>query len=206
MAKLLFLYKLIDRIKRNYNYWHHFNKIEKLRKMGLKIGSNVTIMPTAEIDDSYPYLISIGDNSSISKYVQLIAHDQAASKFTEKNYERLGKIEIKENCYIGQSAIILPGVTIGPNVLVSAGSVVNKDIPPNSCVAGVPARVYAKFDDFIEKHKKFADEGKVFDSKDTSHSLNEETIKKVREAVKDGHTYISGFQGKGIESFPYIVN
>lgn len=198
-------YRKLFKYKKNFEHWHHHKKIEELVRNGLRIGKNVTIMPTAEIDDSYPYLISIGDNCSISKYVQLIAHDQATFKFSEDNLERLGKIEIKENCYIGQSAIILPGVTIGPNVLVAAGSVVNKDIPPNSCVAGVPARVYSKFDEFISRQVKQAKVRPNFSSKETMHPISDKLIEKMRPLAEDGDLFIRGFQGGPVETFPYIV-
>ncbi len=198
-------YETLLKYKRNFDYWYHHKKIEELIKNGLRIGKNVTIMPTAEIDDSYPYLISIGDNSSISKYVQLIAHDQATFKFSEENFERLGKIEIKENCYIGQSAIILPGVTIGPNVLVAAGSVVNKDIPPNSCVVGVPARIYSKFDEFIKRQLQNARSGPNFSSNETMHPVSKSIIEKIRPLVEEGDVFIRGFQGGPMETFPYIV-
>ncbi len=200
-----FFYRKLLKYKTNFDYWNHHREIEELIGNGLIVGKNVTIMPTAEIDASYPYLISIGDNSSISKFVQLIAHDQATFKFSKENFERLGKIEIKENCYIGQSSIILPGVTIGPNVLVAAGSVVNKDIPPNSCVVGVPARIYSKFDEFIKKQLDLAMARPNFSSKETMHPVSEDLIEKMRPLCEDGDIYIKGFQGGPMEGFPYIV-
>lgn len=48
---------------------------------------------------------------------------------------------IKDNAWIGMSAIILKGVTVGEGAIVAAGSVVTKDVPPHTIVAGVPARV-----------------------------------------------------------------
>ena len=51
-----------------------------------------------------------------------------------------------DNVYIGMGSIILGNVKIGPNVIIHAGSVVASDIPPNSIVAGVPAKVVGKFD------------------------------------------------------------
>ncbi len=201
----MYFYKKLLSYKRNFDYWDHHRKIKELIGNGLRIGKNVTIMPTAEIDDSYPYLISIGDNCSISKYVQLIAHDQATFKFSEENFERLGKIEIKENCYIGQSSIILPGVTIGPNVLVAAGSVVNKDIPPNSCVVGVPARIYSKFDEFIKRQLEQAAERPNFSSGETMHPVSQNIIDKIKPLCEEGDVYIKGFEGGPMEGFPYIV-
>jgi acetyltransferase-like isoleucine patch superfamily enzyme len=48
---------------------------------------------------------------------------------------------IKQNAWIGAGATILPGVTIGENAIVAAGAVVNRDVPPNTVVAGLPAKV-----------------------------------------------------------------
>jgi len=62
-------------------------------------------------------------------------------------------IEIKNDVFIGISCIILPGVTIGNNCIIGAGSVVTKDIPDNSVAAGVPARIIKSTDEYLEKLK-----------------------------------------------------
>ena len=91
-------------------------------------------------------------------------------------------------------------MTIGPNVLVAAGSVVNRDIPPNSCVAGVPARFYAKFDQFIERQQQRIEEGSVFESSDLHGDLarlDRQFKAKVWESVQDGRTaYSRGSSGR----------
>lgn len=56
-----------------------------------------------------------------------------------------GKVLIKENAWIGAGATILPGVTVGENSVVAAGAVVNKDVPPNTVVGGVPAKILRRF-------------------------------------------------------------
>ena len=55
-----------------------------------------------------------------------------------------GAVVIKHNAWIGAAATIMPGVTIGENAVVAAGAVVTKDVPANSIVAGVPAKVVKK--------------------------------------------------------------
>ena len=55
-------------------------------------------------------------------------------------------VNIGENVWIGSSATILPGVTIGDNSIIAAGAVVTKDVPENTVVAGVPAKILKKLD------------------------------------------------------------
>ena len=56
-------------------------------------------------------------------------------------------ITIKKNCWICSSATIIGGVTVGENSIVAAGAVVTRDVPPNSIVAGVPAKVVREIDE-----------------------------------------------------------
>jgi maltose O-acetyltransferase len=167
--------------------YQYRTRIRVLIDGGLVIGRNVTIAPSVNIDNGYPYLIRIGDNCSLSPHVRLLTHDATTFKFTN-GHTRIGKVELKDNCFIGERAIILPGVTIGPNVLVAAGSVVNKDIPPNSCVAGVPARFYAKFDKFIERHQQQIEQGSVFEYLASKlDDMDKQAKAEIWEAVQNGH-------------------
>jgi maltose O-acetyltransferase len=189
------LLKISDKIK-HMNYQRRLNNCIA---NGLSLGRNVTIMPGAFIDPRYSFLISIGDNCSISNGVLVLAHDASTYKFTD-GFTRLGKVEIKENCYIGSNAIILPGVVIGPNVLIAAGSVVNKNIPPNSCVAGVPARVYSKFDEFIQGYEKSIKMSPSFHSNEFT-SPNRIFKDKIKKLLDEGQVYVKGSVGK----FPWTI-
>ena len=100
--------------------------------MGVKIGDNVFIGKYCLIDDTFPELISIEDNVNISFGVTIVAHD--ASK------RKTDRILIGRGAYIGTRAIVLPGVAIGENATVGAGSVVTKDVESGTKVAGVPAK------------------------------------------------------------------
>jgi maltose O-acetyltransferase len=190
-----------EKVWRKIQYYRYSYLIKDLILRGLSIGKNVVIEPTVHIDYHYPYLITIGNNCAICNGVRLLAHDSTSFKFTG-GYTRIGKIEIKDNCFIGENSIILPGVTIGPNVLVVAGSVVNKDIPPNSCVAGVPARFYAKFDEMIEEHKEQIKKRPIFKHIDLRYRINEQLKDKVKDSVKGGFAYVEGYRGK----YPFILN
>lgn len=176
-------------------------RLRELVARGLVLGKNVTITDSAYIDSGYPYLIRIGDNCSIASEARLLAHDATPFKFTD-GHARLGKIELKDNCFIGERAIILPGVTIGPNVLVAAGSVVNRDIPPNSCAAGVPARVYAKFDAYLQRHHERLGVRQVFEYADLHPGIDARLREKVWESVQDGDAYVKGYAGR----YPHTLN
>lgn len=68
-----------------------------------------------------------------------------------KDVIKYGKIVIKDNCFIGLGSIILPGVTIGPNSIVAAGSVVTKDVEPDTVVGGNPAKKITTVPEYMEK-------------------------------------------------------
>ncbi|MFO1421907.1 MAG: acyltransferase, partial [Candidatus Competibacteraceae bacterium] len=84
----------------------------------------------------------------------LLGHDASAVMLNRAfglKLDRVGKIDIRDHVFVGHGSIILPGVTIGPNAIVAAGSVVNRDVPPDSIVAGVPARVVGNIDRLIAR-------------------------------------------------------
>jgi len=110
------------------------------RKKGAQIGENCEIHIKAIPE---PYLVSIGNHVLIAQGVILHTHEGGGWILTEEdpNLWVFGKIVIEDNCLIGANAQVISGVRIGRNSIVGAGSVVINDIPPNSIVMGVPARV-----------------------------------------------------------------
>jgi len=124
--------------------------IRTLRGMGVRIGDRCRIY-TANFG-SEPWLIRIGDHVCVSNDVTFANHD-LNWPFQDK-YDSLtgfGTIDIRDNCQIGVRVTILPNVTIGPNAIVGACSVVTKDVPPDTVVAGNPARPMCTMDEFEEK-------------------------------------------------------
>ena len=126
---------------------------EYLRRHGRlhSIGQNVMVLPNVEITD--PEYVRIGNNVVLSKCA-LIGHDGSISVL-EKAYgvrlEGVGKIDIKDDVFIGYGVIVLPGVTIGPRAIVAAGAVVTKDVAPGTVVGGVPAKPIGKTDDVVKR-------------------------------------------------------
>jgi tetrahydrodipicolinate N-succinyltransferase len=68
-----------------------------------------------------------------------------------KSLDAVGKIDIRDNVFIGYNAVILPNVTIGPNAIVAAGSIVTKDVPPGTIVGGNPAKVIGSVEEYVAK-------------------------------------------------------
>ena len=122
-------------------------KMQRLR--GVKIGKNCHINPYVLIDLLYPHLITIEKNVSIGTYSMIFAHNNpTANLFLKKNgYPRTTKpVLIKEGAVINPGSIITAGVTIGKNSIVAVGSIVSKDVPDYTVVAGNPARVVKRIE------------------------------------------------------------
>ena len=84
--------------------------------------------------------ITIEDDVQIGPKVSIITENHPLNPNQRKVLD-LKSVRIKRNAWIGAAATILPGVTVGENAVVAAGALVNKDVPDNSVVAGVPAKV-----------------------------------------------------------------
>ncbi|EAL61753.1 hypothetical protein DDB_G0291538 [Dictyostelium discoideum AX4] len=96
-------------------------------------GYNFTVLDVAEV--------RIGDNCLIAPNVGIYTAGHYISPPEERHKTGYGiPITIGNNVWIGGHSVILPGVTIGDNSIIAAGSVVNKDVPKNTIVAGNPAR------------------------------------------------------------------
>ncbi|KAL0480824.1 acetyltransferase [Acrasis kona] len=84
--------------------------------------------------------ITIEDDVMIGPKVNLITENHSLNP-SERRSLITSPIVLKRNSWIGAAATILPGVTVGENAVVAAGALVNRDVPPNTVVAGVPAKV-----------------------------------------------------------------
>lgn len=124
------------------------------RHKGVKIGKGSIV--TGVSFGSEPYLISIGENVRITDGTKIFTHGGARvlrNKYPDLDF--FGKVYIGDNVYIGNNCLIMPGVSIGSNVIVGAGSVVTKSIPDNVVVGGNPAKILSSLNDFEVKVLKY---------------------------------------------------
>lgn len=106
-------------------------------------GKHITIGKNVFINHACTFLdmggITIEDNVQIGPKVNLITENHPVNPAERKHLD-LGAVVIAQNAWIGAGATILPGVTVGENSIVAAGAVVNRNVPANTIVGGVPAK------------------------------------------------------------------
>jgi radical SAM protein with 4Fe4S-binding SPASM domain len=127
-------------------------RVENYAKTGARIGHHVFMDSGIELDKSFPQLITIADFAVISANVTILTHDGSVCNTTGYLNQK-GKVLIGRNAFIGAKAIILPSVTIGENSVVGAGSVVTQDVPPDTVVAGNPAKKICRIGELLKKRK-----------------------------------------------------
>lgn len=110
--------------------------IKVVRGNSVKIGKNVGIMYNCLMMAAGT--ITIEDDAQVAANVQLISNNH---DIHDRKILVCKPVVLKKNCWIGAGASILPGVTVGENAIVGAGSVVTKDVEANTIVAGNPAKV-----------------------------------------------------------------
>ena len=157
---------------------------------GLKTGKNFHCFSDYPIDANWPWLITIGDNVTISTNVKLLAHD--ASTCLVGAHTKIGIISIGNNVFIGAGSIVLCDTRIGDNCIIGAGSVVTHDVPSNSVYAGNPATFICSYTDFQEKHLKSLETHPYFSNRRWNEwpeaTQNEREV--MRESLKDTFGYV----------------
>lgn len=137
-------------LKKLYQFFHYkvFGGVAHARFLGVKVGSGSRLL----INDwgTEPYLITIGNDVTITGGVKLLTHDGSACLVKNKlgRYFKYGKVNIGSSVFIGTNSIIMPGVNIADNVVIGAGSVVTKSILKSGIYAGSPARHIKTYEAF----------------------------------------------------------
>lgn len=179
--------------------------IKYLRSKGARIGENCHFYaPTLTyIDETRAFLLSIGDNTSITQGVIILEHDYSYSVLNDVYKimpDPCRETRIGRNCFIGMNAIILSGAEIGDNCIIGAGSVVTGKIDSNSVIGGNPAKVICTLEWYKDKKvKNFDKSAKLFaiKFKEANHRLP---------TVQEMGFYISLFLPRTKENKKYFLN
>lgn len=162
----------------------HFYSLEQQARMcGVKMGKNNQIFGT--FWSSEPYLIEIGNDCQITGGVRIFTHGGAkVARIIDPSFDCFGKVKIGNNVYIGTNSLIMPGVIVGDNVLIAAGSVVTRSIPDNVVIGGNPAHVICSFDDYYAKNKQYntGTKGLSFEEK-KQFLLEQDNIKFIKKKM-----------------------
>lgn len=179
MSLKIILYEIYFRLFR-------IHPLKKYKRRGLVVGKNFNMQKEVIIDSSHCWHIKIGNDVTLAPRVHILAHDASTQHYLD--YVRIGKVKIGNRVFVGTSAIILPGVTIGDDVIIGAGSVVSRDIECGKVVAGNPAKVVGTTEDFIEKRQKEMNDCPKFGEeytirKNVSDKMKEEMNTKMKNRI-----------------------
>lgn len=128
------------------------DRCEILRSLGVRIGKNVIIDYGVWIDPVAPDRIEIQDYVTLAYGVTVLSHYAALNTMCGFPYQAKPTV-IKQNAHVATQAMLLPGVTVGESSIVAAGSVVTRDVPPETVVAGNPARPISTLRDFVSRYR-----------------------------------------------------
>ena len=110
------------------------------RLRGVRIAKNVEIGYFCIIGNVHPHMIKLEEGAVVSGKSVILEHDNAYY-YARGGKVKFGPVVIEEKAFIGLNCVVMPGVTIGARSIIGAGSVVTKNIPPDSVAAGSPAKI-----------------------------------------------------------------
>ena len=119
------------------------------RQRGVKIGRNVHWGTNVIVDYPYPYFVKVEDGASISGNDYFLAHCKPLDYHANCAESYVAPIIVHKHAWIAVNVTVLPGVEIGEGAIVSAGSIVSKDIPPFTVAKGDPAKVVSDIAEIV---------------------------------------------------------
>jgi len=115
-------------------------RVQLHRWRGVHIAKHVHIGRRCTLDHAYPEYIFIKEKSALTGDVYILAHTTQLEKFKNSLNSQVSPVVIEEEVLVGIRVTILPGVTIGRGSIISAGTIINKDVPANTIVAAAQNR------------------------------------------------------------------
>lgn len=134
----------------------HRDPVRYFRSRGVEIGEGVEIFGANLFTfGSEPYLVSIGNQVTISHNVDFITHDGGLRIARDKypNAYLYGRIQVADQCFLGAHCILLPGAKIGAGSAIGSGSIVTGEIPSGVVAIGVPAKPVKSVEEYIQEKR-----------------------------------------------------
>jgi acetyltransferase-like isoleucine patch superfamily enzyme len=134
----------------------HRDPVRYFRSQGVKIGDGVEIFGANLFTfGSEPYLVSIGNQVTISHDVDFITHDGglriARAKYP--NAYLYGRIRVADQCFLGAHCVLLLGAKVGTGSVIGSGSIVTGEIPSGVVAIGAPAKPIKSVEDYIQENR-----------------------------------------------------
>lgn len=156
MRALLMLAAFVNIVSQG---WYRRTVRSVLTRFGISVrGLPLWISPNVFFDHHGG--ITLGDRCVISAGVHLLTHDFSMDRVAERRYgietdelSRSSPITIGDQSFVGMNSMILPGVTVGDGAIVGAGSVVTRDVAPDTVVAGNPAAFVCDTNTYWERSR-----------------------------------------------------
>lgn len=167
-----------------------YSTVDFLRKKGAIIGEDVELY-NFKCSGKDATCLQIGNHVTLSG-CHVLTHDASTKRFLGNGCNKIGRVVIGDEVFIGINSIIMPNVKIGNRVVIGAGSVVTHDIPDNSVAAGNPAKVLCTCDEFVHRHKEYMelDSTRIYKGLNRSNMTLEE-IKKFNAEIDGQIAYIT---------------
>jgi acetyltransferase-like isoleucine patch superfamily enzyme len=134
----------------------HRDPVRYFRSRGVEIGEGVEIFGANLFTfGSEPYLVSIGDQVTISHNVDFITHDGGLRIARDEypNAYLYGRIQVADQCFLGAHCILLPGAKIGAGSVIGSGSIVTGEIPSGVVAIGIPAKPVKSVEEYIQEKR-----------------------------------------------------
>jgi maltose O-acetyltransferase len=168
--------------------------LDRLQRAGLTLGRDVAIEDGVVFDGAFPWLIEVGDETTIAPQAYLLAHDASTKRHLDRT--RVGRVVVGRRVFIGARALILPGVTVGDGAIVAAGAVVTRDVAPGAIVAGNPAAEVGRVDDYLARQRARVEDAPYFPpdryptaSRELSDAARADMRRQLDEAGRDGYVH-----------------
>ena len=120
------------------------------RRRGVHIGKNVYLGMFCFLDNLHPEYIYIEDNASVNAGTMILTHFNPMKRYAPIFQAQMAPVLIKEGAIVAVRSTIMPGVCIGKNAVVSAGTVVDKDVPDCTLVKGNPMKVVMEYSALLD--------------------------------------------------------